>query len=130
MWNAAITSQRRTGCAPIQQKPPDRDAHQPFAARQLVGRTTDWGDIQISPSGAPIDQEGLLRYIVSLRNHNGFHEHRGNASSLDILRHCRPSRLTVYARYTRRGNRHQPLHQPPGTLCRPTCAIGKTITLP
>ena len=68
-----------------------------------VTQQPDWGDIQISYSGAPIDQEGLLRYIVSLRNHNGFHEHCVERIFMDILRHCRPSRLTVYARYTRRG---------------------------
>lgn len=68
-----------------------------------VTHQPDWGDIQISYSGAPIDQEGLLRYIVSLRNHNGFHEHCVERIFMDILRHCRPSRLTVYARYTRRG---------------------------
>ena len=68
-----------------------------------VTQQPDWGDIQISYSGAPIDQEGLLRYIVSLRNHTGFHEHCVERIFMDILRHCRPSRLTVYARYTRRG---------------------------
>ncbi|MFV0600694.1 MAG: NADPH-dependent 7-cyano-7-deazaguanine reductase QueF [Brachymonas sp.] len=68
-----------------------------------VTQQPDWGDIQISYSGAPIDQEGLLRYIVSLRNHNGFHEHCVERMFMDILRRCHPSRLTVYARYTRRG---------------------------
>lgn len=60
-----------------------------------VTHQPDWGDIQISYSGAPIDQEGLLRYIVSLRNHNGFHEHCVERIFMDILRHCRPSRLTM-----------------------------------
>lgn len=68
-----------------------------------VTQQPDWGDIQIGYSGAPIDQEGLLRYIVSLRNHNGFHEHCVERIFMDILRRCHPSRLTVYARYTRRG---------------------------
>ena len=63
----------------------------------------DWGSIQIQYTGAPIDQEGLLRYIVSLRNHNGFHEHCVESIFTDIMRQCQPSRLTVYARYTRRG---------------------------
>ena len=63
----------------------------------------DWGDVQISYTGAPIDQEGVLRYIVSLRNHNGFHEHCVESIFTDIMRQCQPSRLTVYARYTRRG---------------------------
>ena len=63
----------------------------------------DWGDLQISYTGATIDQEGLLRYIVSLRNHTGFHEHCVERIFTDIMRRCRPGQLTVYARYTRRG---------------------------
>ena len=68
-----------------------------------VTRQPDWGDLQIRYSGAPIDHEGLLRYIVSLRNHNGFHEHCVETIFVEIMRRCQPSQLTVYARYTRRG---------------------------
>ena len=63
----------------------------------------DWGSIQIQYTGAPIDQEGLLRYIVSFRNHNGFHEHCVERIFQDIWQRCQPMQLTVYARYTRRG---------------------------
>jgi 7-cyano-7-deazaguanine reductase len=63
----------------------------------------DWGSVQISYSGAQIDQAGLLRYIVSLRNHNEFHEHCVERMFMDIWQRCRPIKLTVYARYTRRG---------------------------
>lgn len=63
----------------------------------------DWGSIQIQYTGAPIDQEGLLRYIVSFRNHNGFHEHCVERIFQDIRQRCQPTHLTVYARYTRRG---------------------------
>lgn len=63
----------------------------------------DWASVQISYSGAPIDQEGLLRYIVSFRNHSGFHEHCVERIFMDIWRQCQPSQLSVYARYTRRG---------------------------
>ena len=63
----------------------------------------DWGSIQIQYTGAPIDQEGLLRYIVSFRNHNGFHEHCVERIFQDIWQRCQPLQLTVYARYTRRG---------------------------
>ena len=63
----------------------------------------DWAGIQIRYSGPRIDRAGLLRYIVSLRRHSGFHEHCVESIFMDVLKHCRPEKLTVYARYTRRG---------------------------
>jgi 7-cyano-7-deazaguanine reductase len=63
----------------------------------------DWGSVQISYTGAPIDQEGLLKYIISFRNHNDFHEHCVERMFVDIMARCKPDRLAVYARYTRRG---------------------------
>jgi 7-cyano-7-deazaguanine reductase len=69
----------------------------------LVTGQPDWGSVQISYSGAPIDQEGLLQYIVSFRNHNEFHEQCVERIFMDIWTRCRPLRLSVYARYTRRG---------------------------
>ena len=69
----------------------------------LVTGQPDWGSVQITYTGAPIDQEGLLRYIVSFRNHNEFHEQCVERMFMDILRRCQPTELTVYARYTRRG---------------------------
>ncbi|WP_395054906.1 NADPH-dependent 7-cyano-7-deazaguanine reductase QueF [Polaromonas sp.] len=69
----------------------------------LVTGQPDWGSVQISYSGAPIDQEGLLQYLVSFRNHNEFHEQCVERIFMDIWTRCRPLRLSVYARYTRRG---------------------------
>jgi len=69
----------------------------------LVTGQPDWGSIQIRYSGPQIDQGGLLRYIVSFRNHNEFHEHCVERIFMDIWRRCKPARLAVYARYTRRG---------------------------
>ena len=63
----------------------------------------DWGSIQISYSGPQIDQAALLRYIVSVRDHQGFHEQCVERIYMDILQRCQPVKLTVYARYTRRG---------------------------
>ncbi len=63
----------------------------------------DWGDVQISYSGPQIDQQSLLQYLVSFRNHNGFHEQCVERIYMDIWRRCQPARLSVYARYTRRG---------------------------
>lgn len=69
----------------------------------LVTGQPDWGSVQISYTGAAIAQEGLLRYIVSFRNHNEFHEQCVERIFMDIMRQCRPLKLSVYARYTRRG---------------------------
>jgi len=69
----------------------------------LVTGQPDWGSVQISYSGDAIDQEGLLQYLVSFRNHNEFHEQCVERIFMDIWQRCKPTRLTVYARYTRRG---------------------------
>jgi 7-cyano-7-deazaguanine reductase len=63
----------------------------------------DWGSVQISYFGPQIDQAGLLRYIVSFRNHQGFHEDCVERMFMDIQARCQPHKLAVYARYTRRG---------------------------
>lgn len=63
----------------------------------------DWGSILIRYSGKKIDHEGLLKYIISFRNHSGFAEHCVEHMFYDILHRCRPHQLTVYAQYTRRG---------------------------
>jgi len=63
----------------------------------------DWGSVQISYSGEPIEQEGLLQYLVSFRNHNEFHEQCVERIFMDIWTRCKPFKLSVYARYTRRG---------------------------
>ncbi|MBK9236306.1 MAG: NADPH-dependent 7-cyano-7-deazaguanine reductase QueF [Rhodoferax sp.] len=69
----------------------------------LVTGQPDWGCVRISYSGAQIDHEGLLQYLVSFRNHNEFHEQCVERIFMDIQTHCRPVKLSVYARYTRRG---------------------------
>jgi 7-cyano-7-deazaguanine reductase len=69
----------------------------------LVTYQPDWGSIWIHYQGAKINREGLLRYIVSFRNHNEFHEQCIERIFVDILTYCNPKKLTVYGRYTRRG---------------------------
>ena len=63
----------------------------------------DWACIQIEYTGPAIDHASLLKYIVSYRMHNGFHEHCVEKIFVDIHKQCAPSSLSVYARYTRRG---------------------------
>jgi 7-cyano-7-deazaguanine reductase len=69
----------------------------------LVTGQPDWGSVQIRYSGPQIDQAGLLQYIVSFRNHNEFHEQCVERIYMDIMARCKPTKLMVYARYTRRG---------------------------
>lgn len=69
----------------------------------LVTGQPDWGSVQIRYVGAPIDQEGLLKYLIGFRQHNEFHEQCVERIFMDVLRHCKPQKLAVYARYTRRG---------------------------
>ena len=69
----------------------------------LVTGQPDWGSVQIRYSGPQIDQGGLLRYLVSFRNHNEFHEQCVERIFMDLWNRCKPVKLAVYARYTRRG---------------------------
>ena len=63
----------------------------------------DWGTVQIYYQGSPIAHDGLLRYLVSLRCQQEFHEQCVEGIFVDIMRQCQPTFLSVYARYTRRG---------------------------
>lgn len=69
----------------------------------LITNQPDWGSVEIQYQGQQINREALLRYIVSFREHNEFHEQCVERIFSDIMHYCKPSRLTVYARYTRRG---------------------------
>ena len=69
----------------------------------LVTNQPDWGSIYIIYSGNKINHPSLLKYIVSLRDHNEFHEQCVERVFMDIMQYCQPKELTVYARYTRRG---------------------------
>jgi len=69
----------------------------------LVTGQPDWGTVQIRYVGPQIDQEGLLKYLIGFREHNEFHEQCVERIFMDVLRQCQPSKLAVYARYTRRG---------------------------
>ena len=69
----------------------------------LVTGQPDWGSVRIAYSGPQMDQERLLQYLVSFRNHNEFHEQCAERIFMDLWTHCQPIKLEVYARYTRRG---------------------------
>ena len=63
----------------------------------------DSGSVQIKYRGPRIDRDGLLRYIVSYRQHADFHESCVERMFIDIMNRCAPTELTVYARFQRRG---------------------------
>lgn len=69
----------------------------------LVTGQPDWAMLVVRYRGRPINRAGLLRYIVSFRNHNEFHEQCVERIYCDIMQRCAPQALTVHARYTRRG---------------------------
>ena len=63
----------------------------------------DWASVQISYQGPKIDEAGLLAYLISYREHGDFHEQCVETIFMDIWNRCRPQKLSVYARYVRRG---------------------------
>lgn len=63
----------------------------------------DWASVRIAYRGPRIDRGGLLRYLVSFREHAEFHEQCVERIFIDLLSRCRPQTLSVEARYTRRG---------------------------
>ena len=76
----------------------------------------DWAGVRIAYRGARIDRAGLLRYLVSFRDHAEFHEQCVERIFVDLLSRCRPQMLSVEARYTRRGGLDiNPWRATPGT---------------
>lgn len=68
-----------------------------------IGDTAIWGSIRVSYTGPKLDQQALLKYIVSYRNHKGFQEQCVEQIYLDILNHCKPNKLSVEGHYARHG---------------------------
>lgn len=68
-----------------------------------VTNQPDWASVQIRYAGHAIDQAGLLTYLIGFRQHQEFHEHCVERIFMDVLTRCRPAKLMVLARYTRRG---------------------------
>ena len=82
----------------------------------------DWASVQIRYAGPRIARDGLLRYLVSYRNHSDFHEQCVERIFMDLWTRCKPIKLEVYARYTRRGGldinpwrTSHPMQLPPNT---------------
>ncbi|MFC3283377.1 NADPH-dependent 7-cyano-7-deazaguanine reductase QueF [Litchfieldella rifensis] len=82
----------------------------------------DWGSVMIHYRGPRLNREGLLKYLVSYRQHQDFHEHCVEHIFTDLMARARPERLLVLARYVRRGGldispwRGTPGERPPEPL--------------
>jgi 7-cyano-7-deazaguanine reductase len=63
----------------------------------------DWASIMVEYAGPPIDRAGLLKYFISYRNHQAFHEATVEQIYMDIMALCKPQTLSVYGRFLRRG---------------------------
>lgn len=81
-----------------------------------VTNQPDWATLHIHYHGRQIDPAALLRYIVSYRDHQGFHEQCVEQIYCDVMAYCQPTSLCVFARYTRRGGLDiNPWRATPGT---------------
>jgi len=69
----------------------------------LITNQPDWASIFIDYKGKPINHAALLKYLISFRQHNEFHEQCVERIFCDLNKYCQLERLTVFARYTRRG---------------------------
>lgn len=69
----------------------------------LVTGQPDWGSVIIHYKGPQIDRAALLRYLISFRQHNEFHEQCVERIFVDLMARCKCEELSVYARYVRRG---------------------------
>lgn len=69
----------------------------------LITNQPDWGSVYIGYTGPKIERSALLRYLISFRNHNEFHEQCVERIHTDLIKHAGCESLTVLARYTRRG---------------------------
>ena len=74
-----------------------------FKSNCPVTGQPDYADVLVRYRGPRIDRESLLRYLVSYREHAAFHEACVERIFVDLTLRCRPVRLTVYARFLRRG---------------------------
>ena len=63
----------------------------------------DWGTVFIRYQGKKPCYKSILAYIISYRQHNGFHEQCVEQMFADIWQNLKPEKLMVYATYTRRG---------------------------
>lgn len=69
----------------------------------LITNQPDWASLFIKYKGPKINHQILLKYIISFRQHNEFHEQCVERIFTDLNQFCHFEELTLFARYTRRG---------------------------
>lgn len=69
----------------------------------LITNQPDWASVYIHYKGKKLDHAVLLKYLISFRQHNEFHEQCVERIYCDLQHFCQLDELTVFARYTRRG---------------------------
>lgn len=69
----------------------------------LITNQPDWASVYIHYRGKAINHALLLKYLISFRQHNEFHEQCVERIYCDLQQFCQLDQLTVFARYTRRG---------------------------
>jgi 7-cyano-7-deazaguanine reductase len=74
-----------------------------FRSNCPVTGQPDYADVMVRYRGPRIDRGGLLRYLLSYREHGAFHESCVERMFIDLALRCEPEQLTVYARFLRRG---------------------------
>lgn len=74
-----------------------------FKSNCMVTGQPDWASVFISYTGKPITHELLLKYLISFRDHQAFHEPCVERIFVDLMHYCKPKKLSVYCRFTRRG---------------------------
>jgi len=74
-----------------------------FRSNCPVTAQPDWGTVVIHYAGQGIDHASLLCYLISFRNHEGFHEECAERVFRDIQTHCAPQSLSVAINFLRRG---------------------------
>jgi 7-cyano-7-deazaguanine reductase len=74
-----------------------------FRAKCPMTGQPDFASILIQYNGQSISHEGLLRYLISYREHAEFAEQIAERIFVDLMNRCMPERLTVQAKFTRRG---------------------------
>ncbi len=63
----------------------------------------DWASVLVRYRGSPINRRSLLRYLISYRDHQDFHEQCIERIFVELLEMCQPDELEICGRYTRRG---------------------------
>jgi 7-cyano-7-deazaguanine reductase len=63
----------------------------------------DWATVMVQYSGPTIDEQSLLAYLCSFRQHAGYHEECAEMIYRDLMFKCEPTDLVVGMNFARRG---------------------------